>query len=347
MRVLVLAGDIDVPTARDAGRANISATSRAARNTPGRRDRADPAGPVNRVMHDRVRDDDDLAEWVVPGLNDPAARAARYGDASMLGGLASSRLDNALVREEKTAVASRPTSRRSTNQLVPDGQRRREAGRRPGRRSASGSTRSSPTSSKNGPTADEVQRAATATSRARSRAWNRSAVSAARRSTLAEGEVYSNDPAKYKKDLEEIAAGDSGKRRAAARRWMSRPALRADDRARTALGRGHRAFGQRHLAPAIFSKSERRRRAGPGNEGAGRAGCGSRIRRRSAEPPAPRIAEPPVLPGQAAAIPAGRAGDPVQRDQGRVRAPKRGADGQRCDQLRCRQCRRRQGQARH
>ncbi|WP_163317217.1 insulinase family protein, partial [Enterobacter hormaechei] len=44
-----------------------------------------------------------LRNWAVPGLNDKDATALNVF-ASVLGGLASSRLDNELVRKDKTAV---------------------------------------------------------------------------------------------------------------------------------------------------------------------------------------------------------------------------------------------------
>ncbi len=54
-------------------------------------------------MKDRVAATLILRTWAVPGMNDPEAVALDvFGD--VLGGLASSRLDNALVRKDKVAV---------------------------------------------------------------------------------------------------------------------------------------------------------------------------------------------------------------------------------------------------
>jgi predicted Zn-dependent peptidase len=54
-------------------------------------------------MHDRIAASLVIRSWAVPGSNDPDAVPLDVFGA-VLGGLASSRLDNALVREEKLAV---------------------------------------------------------------------------------------------------------------------------------------------------------------------------------------------------------------------------------------------------
>ena len=56
-------------------------------------------------MHDRVATTRDQRDWAVPGLFDAAPSSLDVA-AAILGGLASSRLDNALVRDEETAVVS-------------------------------------------------------------------------------------------------------------------------------------------------------------------------------------------------------------------------------------------------
>ena len=55
------------------------------------------------VLKDKVPATRIYRHWIVPGLADPEFTALRAG-ASVLGGLASSRLDNVLVREEQSAV---------------------------------------------------------------------------------------------------------------------------------------------------------------------------------------------------------------------------------------------------
>ena len=103
--VLVLAGDIDLPTAKRQGRAMVRrhparAGDGAAAAVPYAR-----RAPVDKAMHDRVATSSDLrAIGSCPGVNDPDTNPLELA-ASILGGLGSSRLDNALVRKEKIAVS--------------------------------------------------------------------------------------------------------------------------------------------------------------------------------------------------------------------------------------------------
>ncbi|MCR8526497.1 insulinase family protein, partial [Escherichia coli] len=60
--------------------------------------------PVDQVMKDHVAQTRIYRNWVVPGLNDPDIVPLTIA-MEVLGGLASSRLDNALVRGDKSAVA--------------------------------------------------------------------------------------------------------------------------------------------------------------------------------------------------------------------------------------------------
>ena len=83
----------------------ISATFRAGRSTS--RPQADVptlAGPRRPTMHDRVANTRLYRNWVVPGLTH-ADQVPLQVAAAVLGGLASSRLDNQLVRGEQTAVS--------------------------------------------------------------------------------------------------------------------------------------------------------------------------------------------------------------------------------------------------
>ena len=102
--VLVLAGDIDAATARplvekyfgDIARGPQPAPTLAAVPTlPARKDE---------TIHDQVATTRLYRAWAVPGLADPDGVPLDIA-ASVLGGLASSRLDNALVRKDGVAVA--------------------------------------------------------------------------------------------------------------------------------------------------------------------------------------------------------------------------------------------------
>ncbi len=102
--VLVLAGDIDAAEARPLVERYFGDIAARPGQHAGRRPtcRRLPAR-VDRTMHDRVANTRLYRWWVVPGLTDDDVVPLSVG-ATVLGGLASSRLDNALVRGEQTAV---------------------------------------------------------------------------------------------------------------------------------------------------------------------------------------------------------------------------------------------------
>ena len=295
--VLVLAGDIDLPTARAKAEHWFGAIPRGP-ETP-RPDVPVPTlkAPVDKVMHDRVATITISREWVVPGVNSPDTNQLELA-ASILGGLGSSRLDNALVRKDKVAVGVSA----DVQQFEKISLLNVTARVRPGVDPALVARRLDEIVAdflKNGPTAAEVQRAATSAVAGTIRGLEQVGGFNGKAVTLAEGAVYSNDPAKYKRDLEEVAAATPATVAAAARKWMGRPALRLT------LQPGERtaediavAGSARH--PAYFRSPKDGGAPAPGLHGAvqpGRSGAG-------ATPPPGKIAEPPVLPVKALSFPA-------------------------------------------
>ena len=102
--VLVLAGDVDLATARAKVEKYFGAIAAGPKSV------APPApvpsslpGKASEIMKDRVAATLVMKEWAVPGLNDRDAPALEVA-AGVLGGLASSRFDNVLVKGEKLAV---------------------------------------------------------------------------------------------------------------------------------------------------------------------------------------------------------------------------------------------------
>ncbi|RHW18801.1 insulinase family protein [Sphingomonas gilva] len=220
--ILALAGDIDAKTARPLvekyfgkiARGPEAATVTAPVPTLPER--------VEEVMKDRVATTRHYRNWVVPGLNHPDAVPLQVG-LSVLGGLASSRLDNALVRDEETAVAV-------TAYLLPFEQISLvnvQADVRPGVDPAIVSKRLDELIAEliaKGPTADEVSRVATqqvAGEIAQLESVNGFGSKAA---TLAEGELYSDDPEFYKKRLARFASVTPAEVQAAMKKWLTRPA---------------------------------------------------------------------------------------------------------------------------
>ncbi len=301
--VLVLAGDLTVPIAREKvtrwfdGFARGPETQRPPIAVP------TLSAPVDRTMHDRVATVTVQREWAVPGVNDPALTQLQLA-ASVLGGLGSSRLDNALVRVEKLAVSvSARVQRFESVSLLSV-----SANVRPGVDPAAVGQRLDAIVAeflRTGPTADEVQRAATVTLAGRVRGLEQVGGFGGKAVTLAEGAVYSNDPAKYKRELAEIAGATAGSVGAVARQWMQRPAFRLTilpgERSAEDLG----VAGD--IRPAYFRNPRDGGAPAPGMSADQQSGGVSAVPAAKAvvapPPRNPTATEPPVLPVQTLQFP--------------------------------------------
>ena len=289
--VLVLAGDIDLATARAKAERWFGGIPRGP-ETP-RTDVPVPslAAPVDKVMHDRVATVTISREWVVPGVNDPDTNQLDLA-ASILGGLGSSRLDNALVRKEKIAVGVSA----GVQQFEKISLLNVTARVRPGADPALVARRLDEIVAdflRNGPTADEVQRAATSSVAGTIKGLEQVGGFGGKAVTLAEGAVYSNDPAKYKSDLDELARATPASVAAAARKWMGRPAYRLTVSPGERSAEDIATAGSVVRHPAYFRS--------PAEGGAPAPATPSPA---AAAPPAPKIVEPPVQPVKALAFPA-------------------------------------------
>jgi predicted Zn-dependent peptidase len=219
--VLVLAGDIDVAAARPLAEKYFGNIPRGPNVTPTAAVIPTLAAPTSEVMKDHVATVRLYRDWVVPGLTDPdlvpldvAARA--------LGGLASSRLDNSLVKGEKLAVAVSASvqafERVSLFEVTADV--------KPGVDPATVAARLDALIAdflKTGPTSDEVQRVATGEVSARIGGLESVGGGGGKAVALAEGLVYAGDAGFYKKQLAEYAAVTPAQVAAVARKWLSRP----------------------------------------------------------------------------------------------------------------------------
>jgi zinc protease len=219
--VLVLAGDIDAATARPAVErwfGHIKAGPEV--DQPA----AEPVTlrePVKREMTDQVPTIRLMRAWSGPGLNHPDAPALDAG-LRVLGGLASSRLDNVLVREEQLAVAV--TAYAQTHEQVAILQAAMDV--KPGVDRAKAEARFDQLIREfiaNGPTEDELRRAATQVVSQQIGGLERVGGFYGKGAVLAEGQLYSGDPAKYKADLAAIAALTPAQVTQAMQRWMTRP----------------------------------------------------------------------------------------------------------------------------
>lgn len=241
--VLVLAGDIGAAEARPLvqkwfGRFKAGPTVA----------KLDPALPTlnerkKMVLYDQVPNERIDYSWVVPGLNHPDNIPLAIG-ADALGGLLSSRLDNILVRDEQLAVSVASwvqsflyASVFEVQVDVKDGVDADRVAKRLDEIIADYIA--------TGPTAEEVARVATDTAANRIAGLENSAGKAAE---LAQGQLYSDNPAFYKLFLEKVAATSPDEVRAAMQKWLTRPLAEI----RVVPGeRGKGEFGQRvEPAPA-------------------------------------------------------------------------------------------------
>lgn len=140
----------------------------------------------------------------------------------MLGGLASSRLDNELVRREKLLVQV-SSGVQSLSQI---GIFQIQAVVKPGVDPALVNRRVDEILAdllRTGPTADEVRRVATTSVSGRISGLEAVGGFGGKAVALASGALYSNDPSFYKKQLARIAAVTPQQVRAAANKWLKRP----------------------------------------------------------------------------------------------------------------------------
>jgi zinc protease len=103
--VLVLAGDINPAQARPLVEKYFAAIPRGPVNNPAQAAIPTLAAPKSIVLKDRVATTTVSRYWTVPGLLDRQLVALDVGG-SVLGGLASSRFDKVLVRDEQLAVSA-------------------------------------------------------------------------------------------------------------------------------------------------------------------------------------------------------------------------------------------------
>ena len=216
--VIVLSGDIDEPTARTLMNRYFGHIPRGPQLEPALADVPTLAAPVEQVLHDRVAMTRISRTWAVPGMLDPDAVPLSVG-ASVLGGLASSRLDNALVRGDQTAASV--SSGNSSFQRL--GMFSYSAMVKPGADEAEVARRMDEVLAEliaNGPTQEEIDRVVTQMASRRIQGLE---TANGKASVLAEGQLYAGDPEFYKKELQAYAAVTPAQVQAAMQKWLSRP----------------------------------------------------------------------------------------------------------------------------
>lgn len=219
--VLVLSGDIDAATARPKVEKWFGQIPRGPEVRPVEAGPVTLPAPAKRDITDQVPVLRLTRNWTAPGLNDPDAPALRIG-MHILGGLASSRLDNELVRGKQLAVAV--TAYAQTFQSLSFLQMTMDV--KPGVARAEAEAafdRVLADYLRDGPTEDEVRRAVVSVLSGEIGGLERVGGFYGKGATLAEGQVYSDDPARYKHDLAAMAALTPAQIKAALGKWLSRP----------------------------------------------------------------------------------------------------------------------------
>lgn len=255
--VLVLAGDINAAEARPLVERYFGDIARGPVNTPAAADVPTLSERVDETMHDRVATTRLYRNWVVPGLTDDDVVPLSVG-ASVLGGLASSRLDNILVRQEQTAVSVSA----SVQQFHRVSLFEVEVNVKPGQDAAAVSRRLDEIIADfvaNGPTEDEVRRSVMRTLSGRIQGLERVGGFNGKAVALAEGMLYADNPDFQRQRLHDLAAVTPEQVRTAMQRWLTRPvyALRVEPGQREpyeeapATGNGQSASAPPETGPIV------------------------------------------------------------------------------------------------
>ena len=220
---VVLAGDVSAEEARPLVEKYFGPIARGPVNDPAEAAIPELAEDVRTVMRDQVAAVSIDKYWTAPGITDRELTALTVG-AQILGGLSSSRLDNTLVRDEQLAVSV--SAGNYAWQRV--GILNVSATARPGVEEAEVERRLNELVAQfiaEGPTEDEVRRAATSTVADTIRGLEQVGGFGGKAVTLASGEVLADDPAFYARQFEILATLTPAEVQAAMQRWLTRPSF--------------------------------------------------------------------------------------------------------------------------
>ena len=219
--ILVLAGDIDLATAR----AKVEKWFGAIPAGPAVQPVSVPVptlpAPVSRTIKDQIATTRIYRVWAIPGLDNPEYLPLQMAGV-VLGGLASSRLDDALVRQQQLAVSVSA----NTSIFAQGGQFEVYADVKPGTDVAKVSAALDAEIARflaEGPTRDELERATTTFAAGQIRALESVGGMGGKAPTLAEGLLYQHDAGAYRKELNAAAALTPAQVRDMAKKWLSRP----------------------------------------------------------------------------------------------------------------------------
>lgn len=221
--VLVLAGDINAAQAKPLVQKWFGDIKRGKEVAPITQPIPPLTAPKKIVLKDKVPVTRIYRSWVVAGRYDADFVALDVG-ASVLGGLSSSRLDNILVRQEQSAV-------RVSADILPfvgGSFFNIEADVKPGVDADKVAKRLDEIMADylaTGPTADEVQRVAASSIGGRIRGFEQVGGFNGKAVALAEGELYTGDAGRFKKQMNDLATMVPKTVQAAMNKWLSRPVV--------------------------------------------------------------------------------------------------------------------------
>ena len=221
--ILVLAGDIDLATARAKSAKWFGEIPSGLKVKPVAVPVPTLPGPLAKTIQDQIATTRTYRMWAIPGLDNPDYLPLQIS-ASVLGGLGSSRLDDALVRQGQQAVGVTAAA----EVFAQGGQFVISADTKPGVDQAKVAAALDAQVARyieEGPTVDELQRAATVFASGQIRELESVGGFSGKAGTLAEGLLYSQDPEHYRKELQRITALTPAQVRDVTRRWLSRPAF--------------------------------------------------------------------------------------------------------------------------
>ncbi len=238
--VLVLAGDIDAATARPMVERWFGGFPRGPEVVHPRVEVPTLPAPLAREVTDQIATTRIYRMWAVPGWGSEDQAALQIAG-SVLGGLNSSRLDNALVRGEELAVSVSAGA-----QAFEDlGLFLISADVKPGVDAALVAQRLDEITAqflREGPTADEVQRAVMSGLSGQIAGLESVGGFGGKATELAQGELYMGDPGFYRTQIRRFATATPEQVRETASRWLSRPVFsltyRPGPRTDTGDGRG-------------------------------------------------------------------------------------------------------------
>lgn len=218
---VVLAGDISATEARPLAEKWFGEIARGPVNTPA--SAQVPALSENKrsVMQDNVSATQITKYWPAPGIASEDLAALNIG-ANIFGGLSSSRLDEALVRDEQLAVSVRA----NYADFHRVGWISVNATLKPGVELETLEARLDQLVDEyvaEGPTEEEVKRAATNRLAGTIRGLEQVGGFGGKAVALARGEVLTGDPGFFKKQLEAVATLSAADVKAAMQRWMTNP----------------------------------------------------------------------------------------------------------------------------